>query len=201
MPKEGLVVFTRNVLLRCCCVREVTRPELPSFKGFVVVVETGFLVDLRGSAFYTLPVPGQPLGKPGVGSFKAVVDVGEVEAMGQGQEGLIDFATAYNEALLLTRGRLEGGLRGGGHVAAGQLQTGVTCEYNVLTLGQGPFGQGRKGLTTHHDGLSGGELFEAPEIAADVGQLVAPAPDGQVLIDDCYEGYLHGWGFIRQHCL
>lgn len=125
----------------------------------------------------------------GVGVGGEGVDVGEFQAVGQGDGLGVDLCSADDECLGLAgfAGHVEGSLERRGVFGALGLEFGgeggVAGDDDVTAAGQGPLGEGVEGLAPHDYGVSGGEGLEALKVGGDVEGEVAAAPDGEVASD------------------
>jgi len=99
----------------------------------------------------------------GIGLGGCVGYLGETEAVGEGKGLTIDALAADDVDVFVGRARGEGGLERGEGLSSRESVVG-TCQNNIAAVGKGSLGEALERLTTHDDGVAGGEGLEALQV-------------------------------------
>jgi len=125
---------------------------------------------IRGVGFSTCFFPYRRvyLGEEGVRLFRGVLDVGDVEGIGQRKGFLIYAGSADDEHFFFGLASGQGCFQRGIALRSRELDV-LTAQDDVAAVGQGTLRQGLEGAASHDDGVAGGERLEAFQI---VGQPI-----------------------------
>ena len=111
------------------------------------------------------------------------VDDGEVDAVGDGECGVKDFAAAGDEDLIIVRVQVvrmaQGLFQGGDHRCAASAKCRIAGDDDVGATGQ-RLADRLPGLAAHDDGMAHGASLEVPQVGGHVPGQRAPAADHAV---------------------